>query len=738
MADRTVVAALVVLLTAGLAPATAPVGASTGAVAAAGAVKIDDGPVLVRDVGAGLPPGVPPAARRKEPRLPAADGWPFTERFSRTSGTGRTWNHALLWTDFLYDDNGAVSGPGVGESAGAWPFGTYRYPEEDAAGNGADIFRAGIGIGPRNTYWRVDWNTLRNPKVPAAAFALDLDRSGGTPVLWGGNVGVRSAGVDTTLVVTAVGAFLDGQRVGPTTVDNVARSFVARVPRSALKVPERSTVWLAAGLANATGDAFQSLGPDHQHLPGQPNVFNMGFRTYVDEPRDKNFWFEQTQATTLAAPAADVTRFSRTVDWRALANATTQQRQPLRRGWSNRWYVSSIELGQGRVKELEGNVDNQPNYLGRVQPYAVYVPTGYDPAWRTSLTWLLHSLTINHNQYSATMPDLVRLACEERTSICATTLGRGPDGFYRGAAELDFWEVWRTLDRTYTLHPDRTAIGGFSMGGFGTFNLALDHPDAFSAMVILASAANEDLPRLRNARWLPYYHAHGTLDELVPYTEEAVPTIEELDRLGQRYVFDTYPNKDHIGWSLEDGNDEAGKWLQRVRPDRRARPGRIDYRWFPREVNRRWGIGATGAWWIRRVVARDNTADSARIRAVSLALPERPVTVIRSTREFVDDNGSAVQRQRLRWKTGPRPQRRQRMTLRLTNVDRLRVRLREAKVDVSRRFVLVATTDGPVTVRLRGLTPLNRVFVDGQRSDRSPRLAKGTHRITVTPGGTAQ
>ena len=35
--------------------------------------------------------------------------------------------------------------------------------------------------------------------------------------------------------------------------------------------------------------------------------------------------------------------------------------EPLVRGWSNRWYVSTIELGQGRVKEFEGIVDNEPN-----------------------------------------------------------------------------------------------------------------------------------------------------------------------------------------------------------------------------------------------------------------------------------------------------------------------------------------------------------------------------------------
>lgn len=682
----------------------------------------------------GLPPGVPPAARQPEPTLPAPETWQFSEDFPRTMGTGAMREGALLWTDFIYDDNGAISGPGLGESPGAWPFGTYRYPEDNQAGNGADIFRAGIAVNfkrPNYTWWRVDWNTLIDPSVPAAAFAIDEDRSGGAASTWGGNVGVSSSGVDSTLIVTAAGAFLDGTRVGPTFVDMEAKSFVARVPASKIAPEGRDRVWLAAGLANDAGDAFRSLGPQHQHLPGQPNVFNMGFRTYRDEPADKNFWFERTQATTLTPPNANVDKFAHTLDWDFL-RAGRSQLEGLVRGWSNRWYVSSIELGQGRVKEFEGIVDREPNYLGRVQPYGVYIPKNYNPKERAApLTWLLHSLTINHNQYSATMPDLIRLACEQRDSICATTLGRGPDGFYRQEAELDFWEVWRTLNRSYLLDPDRTIIGGFSMGGFGTFNMALDHPDVFAGMVILAAAANEDEPRLENARWVPYYHAHGMLDELVPYYDEALPTIERLDDLGYRYVFDTYPTKDHIVWSLEDGNDLAGQWIAERNRERRRNTGYIVYRWFPREVNRKWGIGPTGAWWVRGLAARDRNADSARVRAVSLALPERPVTVRRSEKPLIDPNGSPVVRRELRWVRGERPAAKPCMNLGLTNVARVRLDMPDTRLLRYSRSTIRVTSDGPATITLANLPAGAEVRLNGKPSDRTPSVGKGKATITI-------
>lgn len=99
----------------------------------------------------GLPPGMPAAALAAEPPLPAADGWPFPEDFSRISGTSRLDAGALLWTDWLYDDTGA---------------GDYTYSAPEAAANGADVFRAAVAIDAEQTYWRVDWNTSSTRPCP--------------------------------------------------------------------------------------------------------------------------------------------------------------------------------------------------------------------------------------------------------------------------------------------------------------------------------------------------------------------------------------------------------------------------------------------------------------------------------------------------------------------------------------------------------------------------------------------
>lgn len=677
----------------------------------------------------GLPPGVPAATRRSEPRLAPHDGWPFSEAFPRTSGTRRYYDGALLWTDFLYDDNGAITGPSADESAGAYSFGTYVYPRAQEAGNGADIFRTAVAADRYSTWWRVDWNTLVDASVPAAAFGIDLNASGGPPRTWSGNVGVASAGLDRTLVITAAGAFLDGRRVAATRVDREAKSFVARIPLRVLRPAPRSRVWLAAGLANARRDGFLSLGPPHRHGPGQPNVFNLGFRDYADEPVDKNFWLEKTQATVLSQPDADVTRFGLAVDWTQLRKRVRQP-EPLRRGYSNRWYVSSVAPGDGRVTTTQSNADRRPDYLGRVQPYGVYIPRSYRPSQPAPLTWLLHSLAVNHNQYGATTPNLLRQACEARRSICATPLGRGPDGYYRGLAELDFWEVWRSLHAAYALDRDRTIVAGYSMGGFGAFNFALDHPDVFAGMVVLASAANEDLPRLENAKWTPYYHGHGAGDQLVPYGEEAQPTVAELDRLGYRYRFDTYLTKDHVAWSLEDGFGLAAQWMAEGDRKRPADPAHFVYRWFPAEVDARLGIGPSGAWWVRNVVAADRDRDG-RVGARSYYKPLWPITRTRTSTPMADERGAPVVREELAWRIGSVADLDRLVSLRLDNVASGDVNLRRSGLPLAPGSRVRVVTDSPARVRLLGVPSSLRLLLNNKPvTGTTVAVAKGVSTIT--------
>lgn len=724
--------------------------AGPGAPAARAAASVDE-----------MPPGVALAAHRALPSLPAPAGWPFGEEFPRTMGVGRIAAGAFFFTDFIYDDYGALGAKGsrTSQASLAPSRGTYTYPPGNAMGNGADVFRTAIGADATDTYWRVDWNTLVDHAVPAAMFALDVDDDAATGTSsWPAGAGLRSPGNDAFIVVTAAGGTLiaaSGSATAvPVTVDAASRSFIARVPRTLLDPSGTAVVRLASGLAAAGGSAFAPVPVERGALPGQPAVYNLVFRGYADEPSVQNFWFENSQAQALAAGSAP---YKAVIDWSALAAGTTEP-EPQPTGWSNRWYVSSIELGQGVVPEPSGSGDVKPNYLGRVQPYGVFVPTTYDHAQPAPLTWVLHSLSVMHNQYSAISPKLLAQACEARGSICATTLGRAPDMWYVQEAELDFWEVWRDLADHFTLDPDGTVISGYSMGGYGSYRLGLTYPDVFAKIVALAGppgcglrvnrqigGTSDSSPTgvcakdgdttalLPNARWTPAYIAHGALDELVPVTS-VLEQVGELDRLGFRHHFKLFPAEDHMVFAVQDGFSAAAASMAGAA--RKTDPGQVTLVFYPHASRADYGLGPTGAWWVRTPTGR-NTAPGilARVDASSLARPDPLATPVRSRTVTVPGDPTPSIDHDLSWALAPAAAPANRVDVTLTNIASVDVDLAGAGIPTgTSATVSIESTDGPSTLRLTGLAPGDTVL--GSDGTTTTADAGGIATLAVPPGTT--
>jgi dienelactone hydrolase len=748
-----------------------------GAAAAAGA-----------QVPAGMPADVPAAASDAVPTLPepSSAAWPFPSAFSPTSGTGRLDGGASLWSDFVYDDYGASSPEGLptstsSQSSGlAGRQGDYVYPAGAANNNGADIFRAGVGLKGDFSYWRVDWVTLADPKVPIAEWALDTDDNTATGASqWPAGAGVSSPGIDQALVVSSRGAWLvnpvTGVRTdvlahgGALTVDRGAKSFVVAVPRTLLPVNGSWRIRLGAGLADSGGQSFADPDLNTSSLPTLPGtaerLYNVTFRSVAQEPPvytdgmsdaliasaqaqlaatpvgsalgldglarsiTGNFWMEDDQADTLAG--GNVSKFSLRVNWSALAaRATTPIPQPT--GYSARWYVSRLSVGSGQVTNdgPEGNF--KPTLLDRIQPYAVYVPTGYRPGRATPLTWILHSLEVNYNQYGALDPQLIGQLCQDRGSICATTEGYGPGGWYYNEAETDFWQVWRSLADSFSLDPQRTVISGYSMGGWASYKLAFEHPDDFAGSLVLdgpvvcgvevypgisgpaasdpaCSQDGQSQPFVANGRWVPYVIDQTYADELVP-TTGVVAQAQAFDELGQRYNLFIHTGGDHLAFAVEDRFGDVVAALGN--PVRTTDPGAFTFNWYPSLTSATLGIGATGDYWLSGLGARDSAAGKiATISAADEALPDPKVTPQRF--------GPALTTQplpgtdsRLSWKLGPRPASRARMTLKLGDVSALTVDTRSAKLLTG---TLTATTDGKTRLTLARLPAGTEVLEHGRR-----------------------
>lgn len=589
-----------------------------------------------------LPPGLPPATYVPEPALPAAAGWGLPDAFPRVSGTGRLAHGAVYWSDFLYDDHGAVGNPAAGQAAyGTYttPSGSYTYPEGPDANNGADILRVAIAKVAGATRWRVDWNTLADP---IAAFLLDTGDGGAE-----GAAGLTAPGTDAVLTVTRRRAVLDlvdstPPAELPVAVDTLARTFVVDVPDAILPAAGTWQVRMVSGRSTAT-DGFAEVSPEDGWLPGQAPVYNVAFRTHEQEPLGG--WREAAQAAALQA--ADITPFVLDVDWTRLSRKeTTPLAAP--RGISEHWYVSAHEFGEGVLLSSE---QVRAKFLGRVQPYSVYVPEDLDLTEPVALTFLLHSFSTNYTQYED-KPELLKALCDQRGSVCVTPLGRGPDGFNAMEAELDLWELVNRVGRAVPVDWERTALWGFSMGAVGVYRLTATYPDVFAAGAVIAggaagggtrpvaggpdlASASPDLnttPLLGNLRGVPLFIGQGALDELNPLPGAVEPPMR-LDELGYRHRWQLYPAEAHTPMGLKDGFEDSARYLDILRRTDPC-PRQVTYAWWPGLDRPDLGIGTVGAYWVRNLTAaRTAPGVLATVDATSHAIIT-PDPIVERTRTF--------------------------------------------------------------------------------------------------------
>ncbi|MFN8379206.1 MAG: dienelactone hydrolase family protein [Anaerolineae bacterium] len=117
-------------------------------------------------------------------------------------------------------------------------------------------------------------------------------------------------------------------------------------------------------------------------------------------------------------------------------------------------------------------------------------------------------------------------------------------------------ELDRYLDillRDHPIDPDRVLLTGFSMGGFGTWQWALRHPERFSALMPVAGSGFHFRdyrvgPDLSPLKHVPIWIFHGAQDEVVPVSgaDEFCSTLLEY---GASVGYTRYPHSRHTDTS---------------------------------------------------------------------------------------------------------------------------------------------------------------------------------------------
>ena len=564
--------------------------------------------LLLSACGRQLPGNVTPA-ERAAPAAPEAD----CDKTSWIAGTTELCKGRLIYRDYVYDDYGAGGGvpatapPGGGSLVSS--AGNARYPV--GAENTADLVRFELHLAGKEVEVEFELNTLYERGQILAALALDADNNPAT-----GSVqllGLRVAGADE------VHEFREG--------DPASNLIRGRFTRPA------GTRWkLWAVLAQADG-----------------TVMNLAFRGPDERATTGSFWEDQ-QAAALAQ--ADISTFAASVDVDELERGVTRA-AVVGPGLHQRVYTSAYTLPPGEGISVDGvpgrhgrtdsGCEQYFNYLGRYQPYGIYLPATPGPH---SLVVNLHGCGDNHaSQISGA--GFQRQFGEELNRIIVSPLGRGSVGWFSDISERDVLDVMDDVLAQHPVDAEQVTISGYSMGGYGALRLGAYYPDRFAAVVSWvgntghlfntplpgnplpgfeelasgASGAQENVIDLvGNLLHVPVVGLYSGGDYLVPVSTALTLLQQLMNAAGGVYDFYLHPAAEHLTYAVLDSWRKEAEFTagrERVRS-----PSRVVYRIDPALDFPEYAIRHDAAYWISGIVARDAGYADVDVTSLACGLPQ--------------------------------------------------------------------------------------------------------------------
>ncbi len=171
---------------------------------------------------------------------------------------------------------------------------------------------------------------------------------------------------------------------------------------------------------------------------------------------------------------------------------------------------------------------------GQAQPYSVRVPPTYDGRTPAALVVHLHG----HGWYR---PFQGHPAPAVGDAIVVSPHGRGAMD-YMEVGEPDVMQVIAEVKRDYVIDDTRIYAMGHSMGGTGSWNLAVRHPDVFAA--IAPNAGNAD-HHVWQKEWWWRHDWTPRFDKLCAFVEDACDPASYACNLMNTAVYAIHGDKDN-------------------------------------------------------------------------------------------------------------------------------------------------------------------------------------------------
>lgn len=210
--------------------------------------------------------------------------------------------------------------------------------------------------------------------------------------------------------------------------------------------------------------------------------------------------------------------------------------------------LDRIEKGEDPLRARRGDIQwaYRSGLDDTIQPYRFYIPTNYDATKKWPMIVTLHGMGGDENSFFAGYDNgAIRRVAEERGYIVVCPKGRGPYSMYLAAAERDVIDVINEMKRDFSIDDDRIYLMGHSMGGYGSWSIAVNNPDLFAAIGPIAGGGTPFSSfKLKAITHIPWIVVHGDKDPTVP-VEESRKMVKAGKELGVEIKYIEVPGGNH-------------------------------------------------------------------------------------------------------------------------------------------------------------------------------------------------
>lgn len=191
--------------------------------------------------------------------------------------------------------------------------------------------------------------------------------------------------------------------------------------------------------------------------------------------------------------------------------------------------------------------------------YLLYLPPGYEQSkgnWPLILT--LHGAAKRGSNIQILKEYGLPKLLEEKDIPFIVVAPQCPDSSWWTEHLDELKALLDDIESRLRVDKSRIYLTGFSMGGEGTWRLAMRYPEKFAAIAPICAIGNHGLThRIKD---IPAWVFHGAKDDIVPI-KNSNDLVKELESLGAEVKYTVYPDVGHEAWTRTYQNSELFLWF---------------------------------------------------------------------------------------------------------------------------------------------------------------------------------